>query len=304
MKATARSITTTRSFLIASMRCKLASPLPQPTSSTTTRFSCSAVKMGFPPSTILIEQAVADSNLVNYRVLEAQTRFQIAGIQGDQLPLPLQQQIAAEGVDLEELNFEGTDIERTITNTGTNDAIVREFMEKCRKDALGIPAKSIIFAVSHAHAKRLYEGFNRLFPDYQRRGLAEIIDSHMERADKTLDDFKFKDMPRVAISVDMLDTGVDVPAIETLVFAKPVFSRVKFWQMLGRGTRLYTDPRTGDVKKDFLIIDCWNNFAYFRLNPEGETDHPTEPLPVRLFRLRLEKRLLLRGRGEEDSAVV
>ncbi len=126
----------------------------------------------------------------------------------------------------------------------------------------------------------------------------------MERADKTLDDFKFKDMPRVAISVDMLDTGVDVPAIETLVFAKPVFSRVKFWQMLGRGTRLYTDPRTGDVKKDFLIIDCWNNFAYFRLNPEGETDHPTEPLPVRLFRLRLEKRLLLRGRGEEDSAVV
>jgi type I restriction enzyme R subunit len=177
-------------------------------------------------------------------------------------------------------------------------------MEKCRKDALGIPAKSIIFAVSHAHAKRLYESFSRLFPDYQRRGLAEIIDSHMERADKTLDDFKFRDMPRVAISVDMLDTGVDVPAIQTLVFAKPVFSRVKFWQMIGRGTRLFTDPRPGDVKKDFLIIDCWNDFAYFQLNPEGETDHPTEPLAVRLFRLRLEKRLLLRGRGEDDAPVV
>jgi type I restriction enzyme R subunit len=126
----------------------------------------------------------------------------------------------------------------------------------------------------------------------------------MERADKTLDDFKFKDMPRVAISVDMLDTGVDVPAIQTLVFAKPVFSRVKFWQMIGRGTRLFTDPRTGDIKRDFLIIDCWNNFAYFQLNPEGETDHPTEPLAVRLFRLRLEKRLLLRGRGEDDAPVV
>jgi type I restriction enzyme R subunit len=121
---------------------------------------------------------------------------------------------------------------------------------------LGMPAKSIVFAVSHPHAKRLYESFNRLFPDYQRRGLAEIIDSHMERADKTLDDFKFKDMARVAISVDMLDTGVDVPSIQTLVFAKPVFSRVKFWQMIGRGTRLFTDLRTGDVKKDFLIIDC------------------------------------------------
>jgi hypothetical protein len=87
------------------------------------------------------EQAVADRYLVNYRVLEAQTRFQISGIQGEQLPLPLQQAVAAEGVDIEEVNFEGTDIERTVTNTGTNEAIVREFMEKCRKDALGIPAK-------------------------------------------------------------------------------------------------------------------------------------------------------------------
>lgn len=126
----------------------------------------------------------------------------------------------------------------------------------------------------------------------------------MERADALLDDFKYKDMPRVAISVDMLDTGVDVPAIQNLLFAKPVFSRVKFWQMIGRGTRLYRDPRTQEQKKDFLIIDCWNNFAYFRLNPEGETDHPTEPLPVRLFRLRLEKLRLLRGRNQSDAAVL
>lgn len=259
---------------------------------------------GIPTFNYSFEQAVADDNLVNYRVLEARTSFQISGIQGEQLPLALQQQVTSEGLDIEEISFEGTDIERSVTNTGTNDAIAREFMEKCRKDALGLPAKSIIFAVSHAHAKRLYESFNRLFPDYQRRGLVEIIDSHMERADLLLDDFKFKDMPRVAISVDMLDTGVDVPAIQTLVFAKPVFSRVKFWRMIGRGTRLYTDPRTGESKKDFLIIDCWNNFAYFRLNPEGETDHPTEPLPVRLFRLRLEKRLLLQGQSEDDSSVI
>src|SRR5690606_18105372 len=81
--------------------------------------------------------------------------------------------------------------------------------------------------------------------------------------------------------------GVDVPAIQNLVFAKPVFSRVKFWQMIGRGTRLHTDLRTGETKRDFLILDHWKNFAYFQLNPEGEIDRPSEPLPVRLFRDRL-----------------
>lgn len=250
------------------------------------------------------DEAVRDGNLVNYRVLEAQTRFQVSGIQGDQLPEPLQQMVADQGIDLEELTFEGTDIERTVTNTGTNDAIVREFMERGRKDVLGLPHKTIIFAVSHAHALRIYESFNRLYPEHQRKGLTEIIDSHMERADALLDDFKFRDMPRVAISVDMLDTGIDVPAIQNLVFAKPVFSRVKFWQMIGRGTRLYRDPRTHQGKEDFLIIDTWNNFNYFKLNPDGEPEHATEPLPVRLFRQRLERWLVERGRGFDVAQTV
>lgn len=244
---------------------------------------------GTPTYLYSYEQAVADGNLVNYRVLDAQTRFQIQGIQGEALPEPLKQMALDQGVDLEELDFEGSDLEKSIVNQGTNDAIVREFMARCRKDARGLPHKTIFFAVSHAHAKRLYESFSRLYPELQRQGLAEIIDSHMERADALLDDFKFKAMPRVAISVDMLDTGVDVPAIQNLVFAKPVFSRVKFWQMVGRGTRLYTDPATGERKRDFLIIDHWKNFAYFQLNPDGETERPCEPLSVRLFRLRLER---------------
>lgn len=233
------------------------------------------------------EQAIADENLVNYRVLDAQTNFQLQGIQGDALPEPLKQMARDQGVDLDELNFDGSDIEKGIINRGTNDAMVREFMDKSRKDVRGLPHKSIVFAVSHAHAKRLYESFNRLYPELQRQGMAEIIDSQMERADATLDDFKYRAMPRVAISVDMLDTGVDVPSIQNLVFAKPVFSKVKFWQMIGRGTRLYTDKATGEIKKDFLIIDHWKNFAYFQLNPDGEVDHPSVPLPVRLFRERL-----------------
>lgn len=209
-----------------------------------------------------------------------------------------------QGVEPDELNFDGSEIEKGIINQGTNDAIVREFMDKSRKDARGLPHKSIIFAVSHAHAKRLYESFNRLYPELQRHGMAEIIDSHMERAEATLDDFKFKTMPRVAISVDMLDTGIDIPSIQNLVFAKPVFSRVKFWQMIGRGTRLYIDKATGEHKKDFLIIDHWKNFAYFKLKPDGEIDHPSEPLPVRLFRLRLEKWLLEHAQQLDDQPVI
>ncbi|QIR94362.1 DEAD/DEAH box helicase [Vibrio alginolyticus] len=259
---------------------------------------------GVPSYYYSYEQAIADKNLVNYRVLDAQTKFQVKGIQGDALPEPLKQMASDQGVDLDELNFDGSDIEKGIINQGTNDAMIREFMDKCRKDTRGLPHKSIIFAVSHAHAKRLYEAFNRLYPELQRQGVAEIIDSHMERADSTLDDFKYRTMPRIAISVDMLDTGVDIPSIQNLVFAKPVFSKVKFWQMIGRGTRLYTDKSTGEVKKDFLIIDHWKNFAYFKLNPDGEIDHPSEPLPVRLFRLCLEKWQLLHAQQYDTGSVI
>lgn len=259
---------------------------------------------GVPSYYYSYEQAIADKNLVNYRVLDAQTNFQLRGIQGDGLPEPLKQMAHDQGVELDELNFEGSDIEKGIINQGTNDAMVLEFMDKCRKDVRGLPHKSIIFAVGHAHAKRLYESLNRLYPELQRQGMAEIIDSQMERADATLDDFKYKSMPRVAISVDMLDTGVDVPAIQNLVFAKPVFSKVKFWQMIGRGTRLYTDKSTGEVKKDFLIIDHWKNFAYFKLTPDGEVDHPSEPLPVRLFRLRLQKWQLLHAQQQDIQPVI
>jgi type I restriction enzyme, R subunit len=259
---------------------------------------------GVPTFLYSYEQAVSDGNLVTYRVLDAQTHFQIAGIQGDQLPEAVQQMARDQGVDIEELDFDGSDLERSVINQGTNDAIVREFMERSRKDASGLPHKTIFFSVSHAHARRLYESFNRLYPELQSRGLAEIIDSHMERAEALLEDFKVKEMPRVALSVDMLDTGVDVPSIQNLVFAKPVFSRVKFWQMIGRGTRLHVDSRTGERKPDFLIIDLWKNFAFFKLNPDGEDSKPTEPLPVKLFRLRLHRWQLEAGHGESGRSTV
>ena len=121
----------------------------------------------------------------------------------------------------------------------------------------------------------------------------------MERAEKTLDDFKNKDFPRVAISVDMLDTGIDVPSLRNLVFAKPVFSRVKFSADAGPSTRTWTDPVSGQKKADFLVIDHWDNFDYFQVNKDGRAGAVSEPLPSRLFRLRLEKLQILAG--QQDS---
>lgn len=244
---------------------------------------------GLPTFVFPYETAVQEEYLADYRVLSAQTRFQIKGIKAGELPPEIRRQLVEQGIELSEIDFEGTDLEKRVTNSGTNEALVREFMDKSIKDETGaLPRKSIIFAMSHRHAVALWEAFNRLYPQYKGQ-LAEVIDSHMERAEKLLDDFKRSDMPRVAISVDMLDTGIDVPAICNLVFAKPVYSRVKFWQMIGRGTRRYRDPRTGWEKKQFLIIDHWENFAYFDMKPEGEIPVEPEAIAVRLFAARLSK---------------
>jgi type I restriction enzyme R subunit len=260
---------------------------------------------GLPTFHYGLEEAIRDHHLVPYRPVHiARTTFQVEGLNPGSLPAEVQSQLREQGIDPSEIDFDGTDFERKVTNTGTNDAIVRELMDVSIKDASGtLPAKTIIFTISHNHALEIYQSFNRLYPDLQRRGLAKVIDSQMERAEKTLDDFKNRDFPRVAISVDMLDTGIDVPAIRNLVFAKPVFSQVKFWQMIGRGTRKWTDPISGEKKNDFLIIDHWNNFAYWQVNNgEDQGGESTEPLPTRIFRLRLEAFEILSGRNQLNES--
>lgn len=251
---------------------------------------------GLPTFNYGYDTAVKEGYLVNYKVHYARTTFQIEGIKAGQLPPELERQLQDQGIDLSEIDFEGTDLEHRVTNTGTTDAIVREIMDNCRRDSTEtLPAKTILFAMSHKHSVEIFSSFNRLYPNLQAQGFAQIIDSHMERSEKLVFDFKRKDMPRIAISVDMLDTGIDIPSIQNLVFAKPIFSQIKFWQMIGRGTRLWREPITNKRKESFLIFDFWNNFTYFNMNPEGEITSLTEPLPVRLFRLRLEKLILQEG---------
>ncbi|MBI2342969.1 MAG: DEAD/DEAH box helicase family protein [Deltaproteobacteria bacterium] len=251
---------------------------------------------GMPIFNFSYEEAVNHSPpyLVPFKALHIQSRFQIEGIKGNQLPSAIQKKLIEEGKDVEEIDFDGTDLEKKVSNSGTNELIVREFMEQCTKDETGTkPGKSIIFAISHKHALHLEAFFNQLYPEYKGR-LARVIDSHDPRANTEgglLDQFKDpKDAMKVAISVDMLDTGVDVREVVNLVFAKPVFSRAKFWQMIGRGTRLREDLfGPGKHKEFFLIIDHWNNFKFFNMKPEGKEPVPTLSIPERLFLARLEK---------------
>ncbi len=253
------------------------------------------------------ENAVKDGHLVDFRPpYAAQTNFQIKGIKGKELPTSIQKKLIEEGKTIDEIDFEGTDLEKKVTNIGTNESLVREFMEFCIKDDSGVlPGKSIIFAVSHNHAKRLWEIFNRLYPEYKGR-LVEIIDSKMERPLQILDKFKNGSYPRIAISVDMLDTGVDIREVVNLVFAKPVFSKIKFWQMIGRGTRiLEKDPAKRKLwctqKDRFLIIDHWSNFEYFGEKPEGEEPTIQEAIPVKIFKIRLSKLRLFKDQQDATN---
>jgi len=262
---------------------------------------------GEPTYAYTLDEAIENDPpyLVNFKVLNVRTRFQLEGIKAGQLPTAIQKKLVEEGKDLEEIDFEGTDLEKKVSNSGTNELIVREFMENCIRDASGTkPGKSIIFAISHKHALRLEKIFNELYPEFKGK-LARVIDSHDPRASTDgglLDQFKDPNNElMVAISVDMLDTGVDVPECVNLVFAKPVFSRAKFWQMIGRGTRLCENLfGPGKDKEEFLIIDYWNNFAYFKMAPDGKEPAKTESVPERLFRARLEKAeaAIATGNGE------
>jgi type I restriction enzyme R subunit len=233
--------------------------------------------------------------LSNFQVMKIKTKFQDEGINKRTISLEDQQKLMLEGKEIEEINYEGTEIEKKVINRGTNALIVREFMEESIKDVNGVlPGKTIFFCISKAHSRRIEEIFDSLYPEYKGE-LAKVLVSEDPRVygkGGLLNQFVHNDMPRIAISVDMLDTGIDVRELVNLVFAKPVYSYTKFWQMIGRGTRLLEPEKIKPwctQKDNFLILDCWDNFEYFKLNPRGKEVKSQIPLPVRLFGVRLEK---------------
>ena len=262
---------------------------------------------GLPTFAYSFEDAVNNNPpyLSNFEVMKLTTKFQQEGIHLHTISEEDQRKLIAEGKDPIEINFEGTEIEKAVTNKGTNALIVREFWEECIKDPNGVlPGKTIFFCMTMKHARRIKEVFDQFYP--QGAGeIAKVIVSDDPRVygkGGLLDQFRNNDFPRVAISVDMLDTGIDIPELVNLVFAKPVFSYTKFWQMIGRGTRVLNpnQRRSWCHDKDkFLIIDCWDNFEYFKLNPKGKEKKSQTALPVHLFKMRLEKLKTARERNSE-----
>jgi type I restriction enzyme R subunit len=249
------------------------------------------------------DDAVQDEYLVDYSVYSAQTRFQRRGIKGIDLTEEEKEILREKGIDPDDLNFEGTDLERKVTNKDTLRAQWEEFMEYALSDKSGqLPGKSIVFAITHNHAMRLAETFNEMYPQYEGK-LVQVIDSKMERADKLLNKFKKENLPRIAISVDMLDTGVDIPELVNLAFMKPVNSNIKFWQMIGRGTRnnescKHFDWLPNGKKERFLIVDYWENFETIR---KDDTNKQI-PILVTIFNYRLSKMLLLLGDQNSEDA--
>ena len=154
-------------------------------------------------------------------------------------------------------------------------------------DKLG---KTIIFAKNHDHAVFIEERFNKNYPEYSGKFL-RVIDNYETKAQDLLEKFTYtleEEEPQIAVSVDMMDTGVDAPRVVNLVFFKMVRSATKFWQMIGRGTRLFPDLfGPGQDKEFFLILDYCENFEFFESNPDGYEAKVVKSLSQQVFEAKL-----------------
>ena len=251
---------------------------------------------GVPTDAYELETAVADGFLVPPRVQQVDLKFPREGIDYDFLSDEEQEQWESLdwGDDVDESSLpervDAAAINSWLFNKDTVDKVLQHLMEHGHTVEGGDRlAKTILFARNHTHAQFIEERFNHHYPQL-KGSFARIIDHYATYAQSLLDDFKQKDTaPHIAISVDMLDTGIDIPEVANLVFFKPVYSKIKFWQMIGRGTRLCPDlfgPH--DDKQDFRVFDFCFNFDFFRENPEGIEGSGVVPLGTRLFRSRVQ----------------
>ena len=237
-----------------------------------------------------LAQAVKDGYLVDYVSIESKLKFMEEGIVYDEL--------SKEDKEMYESTF-GEDSEQmpdTISSSALNSWVfnedtIKQVLHTLMKDGIKIDygekiGKTIIFAKNHKHAEEILRVFHKEYPylpDY-----AKVIDNYMTYAQSAIDEFSDpKKMPQIAISVDMLDTGIDVPEVLNLVFFKKVMSKAKFWQMIGRGTRLCPKLLDGEDKKKFYIFDFCNNFDFFRMN-KGKATANTVALQSAIFNLKFE----------------
>ena len=254
------------------------------------------LEQGVPTDAYELEKAVQDGYLVPPSVEQIDLKFPREGIDYDSLSDDEKAEWEAldwgEDAQSGELpdRVNAAAINAWLFNTDTVDKVLQHLMERGHRVAGGDQlAKTIIFARNHEHAKFIEQRFNHHYPHYHGH-FARVIDNYAKYPESLLDDFSDPaKAPHIAISVDMLDTGIDVPEVANLVFFKPVYSRIKFWQMIGRGTRLCSDlfgPE--EDKTDFRVFDFCFNFDFFKENPGGTQAGNTVSIGESLFIARVE----------------
>ena len=256
-------------------------------------YSLFELENGVPTDAYGLEEAVNDGFLVRPKAVSVPIKFPREGIRYDDLPEDDKDQWDALEWD-EEGNVpeavEAPAVNQWLFNKDTVDKVLGHLMTRGLKVAGGDRlAKTILFAKNQAHADFIAERFNANYPNY--RGLfARVITFKTEYAQSLIDDFSNPDKsPHLAVSVDMLDTGIDIPEVANLVFFKLVRSKAKFWQMLGRGTRLRRDLfGPGRHKEFFFLFDYCQNLEYFSQELEKAEGSAGEPLGKRLFVTRLD----------------
>ncbi len=248
---------------------------------------------GVPTDAYPLDQAVADGHLVPPLAVSVPLKFQRDGIQYAQLSEDEKEQWDAlewtEDGAPPPNEVEAAALNKWLFNTDTVDKALAHLMTKGQKvaggDRLG---KTIVFAKNNDHAEFIAERFNVNYPHHKGE-FARVVTYKTVYAQSLIDAFSAKDRaPHIAISVDMLDTGIDVPEVVNLVFFKIVRSRTKFWQMVGRGTRLCPDLfGPGEHKKFFYLFDYCQNLEFFSQNPDTTDGSSRESLGTRLFKARL-----------------
>jgi type I restriction enzyme R subunit len=227
-----------------------------------------------------------------FKVKDFTTEFLRDGIHYNQLSPAQQQQLEDDlGQDVaKNTTIKGKDIGRKLFSESTDKIILENLVNNGIKDATGsLVGKTIIFAQNQKHAEQLERLFSQdLYPQYGTK-VCKVIHNKVDRPEARIDEFKKEGSDfRIAISVDMLDTGIDVPEVVNLVFARPVKSWVKFWQMIGRGTRLCPNLfGAGKDKTEFLIFDHYGNFQYFEEEYQEAELSQSHSLLQTLFEARL-----------------
>ena len=260
-------------------------------------YSIFELENGVPTYGYDLAQAVKDGYLVDYVSVESKLKFIEQGIVYDDLSdedkEAYEETFVDENGDLPEA-IGSSALNTWIFNEDTIKKILHTLMDKGIKIDYGQKiGKTIIFAKNHEHAEKILEIFNKEYPhltDY-----AKVIDNYMTYAQSAIDEFSDpKKLPQIAISVDMLDTGIDVPEVLNLVFFKKVMSKAKFWQMIGRGTRLCPGLLDGEDKQKFYIFDFCGNFEFFRMN-KGKATANMIALQGAIFNLKFEIAYKLQG---------